>query len=184
MIHPLRHLRTVVRHRHRVISHCRRAGILLQGLTHDLSKFSPREFFAGAKYYRGTCSPNEAERRALGYSAAWMHHKGRNRHHYEYWTDINPATGELAPVEMPVRYAAEMFCDRVAASKIYQGKAYTDAHPLAYFEGGRAKNAMHPATARLLREWLTLLAEEGEDAAFRAVRQAVRAARKNKNKSK
>ena len=81
------HFRTITRHRHKVIAHCRKAGIFWQGLRHDLSKYSPSEFLPGVKYYQGTRSPNEGERDVYGYSLAWMHHKGRNKHHFEYWTD-------------------------------------------------------------------------------------------------
>ena len=166
MSHPFLHFRTITRHRHRVIAHCFRAGIGWQGLFHDLSKYSPTEFIPGARYYQGTRSPNERERELFGCSYAWMHHKGRNRHHFEYWNDINPATKMYEPVKMPLRYVKEMFCDRVAASKIYQGKNYTDAHPLTYFQRGNARKKMHPATADLLEEWLTLLSEKGEKEAF------------------
>lgn len=166
MANPFLHFRTITRHRHRVIAHCFRAGIGFQGLFHDLSKYSPTEFFPGARYYQGSRSPNERERELFGYSLAWMHHKGRNRHHFEYWTDLNPATKMYEPVPMPMRYVKEMFCDRVAASKIYQGKNYTDAHPLAYFTRGNARAKMHSTTADLLQEWLTMLAEQGEDATF------------------
>lgn len=184
MAHPIRHLRTVLRHRHAVIRHCRRAGIFRQGLLHDLSKFSPTEFIPGAKYYTGTRSPNEGERADLGYSRAWLHHKGRNRHHFEYWRDIDPVTHRYTPVEMPVRYAAEMFCDRVAASKVYRGDAYTDGDPLAYYLRGNAKSSMHENTAALLERWLTALAEEGEGAAFALVKADVRAAKKHPSPAK
>ena len=86
------HFHTITHHRHKVISNCARAGILGQGLRHDLSKYSLTEFIPGVKYYTGTRSPNEGERRDIGYSKAWMHHKGRNKHHYEYWQDINRET--------------------------------------------------------------------------------------------
>ncbi len=181
MTHPFRHLRTILRHRHAVIRHCRKAGILRQGLLHDLSKFSPSEFWTGARYYLGDRSPNEAERAERGYSLAWMHHKGRNKHHYEYWVDINPKSRVYEPVPMPIRYVAEMFCDRVAASKIYRGKEYTDDHPLAYFDRGNAAKTMHPDTAATLRAWLVRLAENGEEAAFAEVRAAVQAARRAEN---
>ncbi|MDE6031823.1 MAG: catalase, partial [Oscillospiraceae bacterium] len=115
------HFRTITRHRHKVIAHCAKAGIFWQGLLHDLSKYSPTEFWQGVKYYQGTRSPNEGEREAYGYSLAWMHHKGRNKHHFEYWTDYYPPTKTVQPVKMPLRYVAEMFCDRVAASKVYMG---------------------------------------------------------------
>ena len=83
----LEHLRTVQHHRFLVLRHCWRVGLYRQGLTHDLSKFSPVEFWTGARYYQGNRSPNEIERREKGYSAAWLHHKGRKRHHLEYWID-------------------------------------------------------------------------------------------------
>ena len=168
--HPFRHLRTVLRHRHCVMRHCSRAGIRFQGWLHDLSKLSPSEFIPGARYYQGTRSPNERERELYGYSAAWMHHKGRNRHHFEYWNDLNMQTHRYEPVPMPIRFVKEMFCDRVAASKIYKGKDYTAAEPLAYFHRGRAREKMHPDTADLLEEWLTMLAEQGERATFAHIR--------------
>jgi len=181
MAHPIKHFKTITKHRHKVISHCRRAGILWQGLRHDLSKYSPTEFFAGAKYYAGTYSPNENERRDKGYSLAWMHHKGRNRHHFEYWTDVNPKTKRVEPVPMPIKYVAEMFCDRVAASKIYKGKAYTDAHPLEYFKNGEAHRIIHSETSDILERWLTILANEGEDKAFAAIRRDLKNAKNEEN---
>ena len=141
MIHPIKHFNTITKHRHKVIQHCFKAGIGFQGLFHDLSKYSPSEFIAGAKYYKGNRSPNEGEREILGYSPAWLHHKGRNKHHFEYWNDYNPKERRVMPVEMPKKYIVEMFCDRVAASKIYQGKKYTDAYPLEYFNRGKAHNS-------------------------------------------
>lgn len=173
-MHILKHFITVTRHRHRVMTHCFRAGIGWQGLWHDLSKYSPAEFWVGARYYQGHRSPNEEERRIHGYSRAWMHHKGRNRHHYEYWTDYHPETKLVEPVKMPLRYVAEMFCDRVAASKIYRGKEYADGDPLAYFLNAKARRRIHPETAALLEGWLQMLAEQGEDAAFAHIRQMVR----------
>ena len=165
-MHPFRHFATITHHRHKVIAHCFRAGIGLQGLFHDLSKYGPLEFWTGAKYYQGTRSPNERERELFGYSAAWLHHKGRNKHHFEYWNDLNPKTKQYEPVPMPLRFVKEMFCDRVAASKIYQKEKYTDEHPLAYFLRGGARYKMHASTADLLEEWLRMLAEKGERTTF------------------
>lgn len=170
MARPFAHFCTVTKHRHRVIAHCFRAGIGWQGLFHDLSKYLPTEFLPGARYYQGTRSPTERERELFGYSAAWMHHKGRNRHHYEYWVDLNMQTKRYEPVPMPVRYVKEMFCDRVAASKIYQGKSYTDSSALDYYLRGRARDKMHPATADQLEEWLIMLKEKGEKETFRHLR--------------
>lgn len=174
------HFKTITKHRHKVIRNCFKCGILWQGLRHDLSKYSPREFVPGAKYYSGTRSPNELERQKYGYSAAWMHHKGRNRHHYEYWTDVNIKTKNVEPIKMPAKFLAEMFCDRIAASKIYNGKNYTDSHPLEYFLKGRARFHMHPQTAKELEFLLKTLAEKGEDAAFKYAKRMVKEEKRTK----
>lgn len=168
------HLSTITRHRHRVIAHCAKAGILWQGLFHDLSKYSPEEFFEGVRYFDGTHSPTEDARRINGASKAWMHHKGRNRHHWEYWTDFNLAEKRYTAVPMPRRYLAEMLCDRIAASKIYKREAYTDAAPLDYLMNGRMRDSMHPTTRDTLIRFLTQLRDEGEDAMFASLRTWVR----------
>jgi hypothetical protein len=174
-MHIYGHFRTITRHRHQVIRHCFKAGIGWQGLFHDLSKYSPSEFWAGAKYYQGTRSPNEVEREKFGYSPAWLHHKGRNSHHFEYWTDYNPVARTVQPVKMPLRYVAEMLCDRIAASKIYQGDNYDASHPLAYFMRGKPRRSIHPETSDLLEGWLTMLRDEGEEATFAHVRKMIKA---------
>lgn len=178
MSDPIGHFKTITKHRHMVIRHCKKAGILWQGLRHDLSKYSPAEFIPGAKYYIGTRSPNEGERADIGYSTAWMHHKGRNKHHFEYWTDYHPVTKLVEPVPMPVKYVAEMFCDRVAAGKIYNGDKYTDDSPLTYFLKAKNRRIIAPETGELIESWLALLAEKGEDAAFACIREAVQNERK------
>lgn len=170
MAHFFAHLRTITKHRHLVIKHCFKAGIGAQGLFHDLSKYSPTEFFAGVKYYQGNRSPNEKEREEKGYSTAWLHHKGRNRHHFEYWNDLNPKTKLYEPVKMPLKYVKEMFCDRLAASKTYKGKDYNNHESLEYFRRGNARAKMHPETADLLEHWLTVLSDAGEAAAFEEIR--------------
>ncbi len=170
MPNPFGHFKTITKHRHEVIRHCFKAGILRRGLLHDLSKYSPAEFIQGAKFYKGTRSPNEAEREAFGYSSAWMHHKGRNRHHFEYWTDYSPATKRVEPVKMPIVFVKEMFCDRVAASKVYQGKNYSQHHPVEYFMRGKERRIIHPETSDLLEAWLTMLSEKGEEETFRHIR--------------
>ncbi|MDE5737048.1 MAG: catalase [Oscillospiraceae bacterium] len=162
----LGHFQTITRHRHEVIKNCQKAGIFWQGLQHDLSKYSLTEFIAGVKYYQGNRSPNEQERFENGYSVAWMHHKGRNKHHFEYWTDYSATTRQLEPVKMPLRYVAEMFCDRVAASKIYNGKHYKNSDPLRYFLRGKPKRKIHPETAKFLEILLKMLALKGEDFTF------------------
>ena len=176
------HFVTITKHRHLVIKHCRKAGILWQGLRHDLSKYTPTEFLQGIKYYTGKRSPNEGERAEYGYSLAWIHHKGRNKHHFEYWTDYSPETKLIEPVEMPMRYVAEMFCDRVAAGKIYNGDKYTDDSPLEYFMKAKHRRVIHKNTSDLLEGLLVMLKDYGEDYTFEHLRRLVEQDRKSRKK--
>jgi len=157
-----------------VMEYCFEVGLYWQGLLHDLSKYSPQEFLVGCRYYQGVRSPNNAEREDKGYSSAWLHHKGRNKHHYEYWIDYNIKGGSiLAGMRMPDRYVVEMFMDRIAASRNYQGSKYTDQSPLEYYKKGRAAELMHPAARALLERLLRMLAEKGQDVTFCYIRRVV-----------
>ncbi len=170
----IHHFHTVNKHRFYVFLNCVRAGIPVQGLLHDLSKYSPAEFFTGVKYYQGDHSPNVEERRTYGYSKAWIHHKGRNKHHFEYWFDNSPTAFAIVPVKMPLKYVIEMFCDRVAASKVYYGKDYDKTIPLQYYERHDHSSVMHPDTEKLIHSLLTMLAEKGERKTFRYIRKLKR----------
>lgn len=171
----LGHLKTITRHKLLVMEYCFRAGLYKQGLLHDLSKYSPAEFLTGVRYYQGDKSPNTAERAELGYSKAWLHHKGRNKHHIEYWIDYAP-TGDhkMSGIEMPLNYVVEMFCDRIAACRVYNGKNYTDGDPYAYYRRSHEHYMIHPETDRLLRRLLIILRDHGEETAFRYVRYLLR----------
>ena len=167
------HFKTITRHRRLVRRGCFRVGLYWQGVTHDLSKYSPAEFRVGARYYQGTRSPNAAEREEKGYSEAWMHHKGRNRHHYEYWTDMNRATRNYESVPMPRKYLVEMVMDRRAACITYQGDSYTDASALNYYEKSMERSLMHPRTQRELQYILQMLKDRGEAETFRCLKEEV-----------
>ena len=165
-----KHFKTITHHRHLVMLGCFRVGLIWQGLTHDLSKYSPTEFLVGAKYYQGNRSPNWAERNAIGYSTAWIHHKGRNRHHFEYWSDCLPGTGTYVPLPMPRRYMVESLMDRIAACKTYNGAAYTDASALEYLLRAMESPGIHKETYAQFEFLLTYLKDHGEKEFFRFVR--------------
>lgn len=171
-MNPFGHLRTITEHKLLVMKHCFRIGLYRQGLTHDLSKYSPREFLVGIKYYQGNCSPNNAERAEKGYSDAWLHHKGRNRHHFEYWIDydINAPHHAMSGMRMPRRYVAEMLADRIAASKVYNAGTYTQHHPLQYYLKGKDHYMIHPQTQKELEHLLRILDRYGEDVCFHYVK--------------
>ena len=153
---------------------CFKLGLYRQGILHDLSKYSPVEFFVGAKYYQGTRSPNDAEREKKGYSSAWLHHKGRNKHHLEYWIDYGLGEGHaMTGMKMPVKYVVEMFCDRVAASKNYRGSNYTDADPYNYYQKSKTHYIIHPETASLLESMLIMLKNDGEEKTIDYIRKNI-----------
>ena len=167
------HFRTITYHRWLVRKNCFRVGLIWQGLTHDLSKYTPTEFKVGAKYYQGNRSPNGAERKEKGYSTAWIHHKGRNRHHFEYWNDFNPETQRYDSVPMPRRYVAESIMDRIAACRVYEGENYTDASAVNYLDRSMDGNLMHPRTDREMKYILTMLKDEGEANTFAYIKNHV-----------
>ncbi len=175
-----RHFKTITYHRYLVAKGCFRVGLYRQGLLHDLSKYSPSEFIAGVRYFQGDRSPNDAQREKIGYSAAWLHHKGRNRHHYEYWIDYSKQAppGQMVPVPMPDKYIAEMIMDRIAACKVYKGADYTPDAPLAYYNKGRDRIPMHASTKKTLEHYLEMLAQEGEERTFRRIREELVKGRK------
>jgi len=181
----LGHLRTITAHKLLVQKYCFKAGLYRQGLLHDLSKYSPKEFLVGAKYYCGYRSPNELERLETGVSSAWLHHKGRNKHHLEYWIDYDPDQNfHMGGMEMPVNYVAEMVCDRIAASRIYQKDKYTDASPYEYYARSADHYIIHPNTAALLEKLLLMLRDEGEEKMLHYLRYEVLRGWKQKQKKK
>ena len=173
LIKAWRHFCTITKHKWIVCQGCFQVGLYWQGITHDLSKYGLSEFLVGAKYYQGTRSPNAAERELRGYSTAWMHHKGRNRHHYEYWSDMSPVTKQYEAVPMPRKYLVEMVMDRRAACMVYEGENYTDGSALVYFEKSRERLLMHEKTRQELGYILTMLKEKGEKETFRYLRESV-----------
>ena len=168
-----KHFCTITRHKYLVMKHCFKVGLYWQGLVHDMSKYSWAEFSVGCKYYQGTRSPNNAEREIKGYSSAWLHHKGRNKHHYEYWIDYSLTKPGLAGMKMPKKYVVEMFMDRVAASKNYLKDQYKDDSALQYYLSGLEHQVMHDDTRKLLEEMLYMLAEKGEKDTFAYIRNQV-----------
>ena len=162
MVNPLNHLKTVNKHRYEVLKLCMKCGIPLQGIVHDLSKYSPSEFIPSIHYWTGKISPIDVETEKKGYSTAWLHHKGRNKHHYEYWLDPIHCK---EPTPMPRKYLAEMFCDRVAATKVYKGNSYTTSAPYEYFKSRESveRPLMNEKTYKMLEDMFLMLQNCGED---------------------
>lgn len=168
------HFCTITHHKRLVMKGCFKVGLYRQGLLHDLSKYTPVEFLVGCKFYQGTRSPNNAEREEKGYSAAWLHHKGRNKHHLEYWIDYS--TGDekgMTGMKMPKKYVVEMFIDRIAASKVYMKGNYTDRSPWEYYERSANHLMLHEESRALLEKMLKMLARNGEEKTFAYIRKVI-----------
>ena len=156
------HLNNVLTHRHLVCKFCCKVGIPWLGLTHDLSKFTPVEFFPSVHYYQGTSSPVGAERREKGYSEAWLHHKARNKHHWEYWVEFRDDGSEYY-VKMPMKYLKEMLCDWLSAGKTYNRKTWQSDYPLKYFQSHEAYYKLNPETKTFALKVLNMFKDEGEE---------------------
>lgn len=179
MFKAVRHFITITRHRHMVLRYCFKCGLYKQGLLHDLSKYSFAEFIPSVKNYAyGKYSPNANEREKLGYSTAWLHHKGRNKHHCEYWFDYNKEKNCYYPVQMPNKYLVESICDRIAASKNYNRKNFTPQMVLDYFQKEEDRIIMHPLTKEMTINLLNIYIDKGEKYLFKYMKKNLV---KNKN---
>lgn len=167
------HLNTIHKHRKAVRKLCFKCGLYWQGITHDLSKYSAVEFINGVKFFTGKASPHYGERKANGFSIAWIHHHNRNPHHCEYWVDIMP-NGQSEPIPMPLKYLAEMLCDRVAASKTYLKDEFNDRAPLDYYLSHIDENKFHPDTRKKLEYYLYFMAEHGMDKMFEILKEELK----------
>ena len=173
-----RHFMTITKHRHIVCGLCFKCGLYYQGLTHDLSKYSPTEFFLSAKYYLGNRSPIGQERRTNGYSKIFLHHKGRNKHHFEYWYDPYATNRRIS---MPLNYIVESICDRIAASKVYLKDEYTTEAPLNYFYFDvNVTNYMNPDEHDYFENYLLYLRDYGEEALLKKMHEDIKNFRKEK----
>lgn len=165
------HFKTITNHKLLVMKYCFKAGLYKQGLLHDISKYKWVEFSAGVKYYQGNVSPNGVQKVKEGLSRAWLHHKGRNKHHFEYWIDYGVKEEEgLKGMEMPINYVAEMFIDRMCASMNYEKGRYTDKSSIIYYEARKDYYVMHDKTRAILEYLLNLLADEGEEVTLKYVK--------------
>lgn len=167
----IKHFCTITKHKFLVTKYCFKVSLYKQGILHDLSKYSPIEFFSGVKYYQGFRSPIDAEKEEVGYSKAWLHHKGINKHHWEYWYD-NSKDGYI-PLEMPLNYIIEMICDRISACKVYMKENYNDSSAYEYFIKNISYIRMHPKTLEKTKYYLEIVKNSGEKQAIQLMKNDV-----------
>lgn len=154
----VKHFNLITKHRWVVFKLCCRVGQIKRGLLHDLSKYSWTEFSEGVKYFNGKHSPISECKKDIGYSKAWLHHKGRNKHHLEYWVDMSAP--DKTPI-IPYEYVAEMLCDKMAAGIVYQGKNWTKEYQLSYWEKEKKLINVNPKISDLITECFEEVSEKG-----------------------
>lgn len=122
-------LRRILVHKFWVAYYCFQVGLYWQGIVHDLSKFSWTEFSRSIKYWDDKISSLANERNINGYSETFLHHRGRNPHHYEYWIhsldavdlmgyvertyDVEVTDEELSILKEPIGSIADFICKKL-----------------------------------------------------------------------
>jgi hypothetical protein len=143
------YFKTICIHKWYVFVECCKLGIFWQGIIHDLSKFSLYEFILSAQYYHD--GKNDT-----AYQEAWLHHKGHNKHHWEYWVDWDSFTGDYILIHIPSKYLKEICADMIGASKAYNKGKYNKKEPLIYFknncQGWKIKTEDREFIANMLKE--------------------------------
>ncbi len=168
-INFLKHLHTVNKHRYLVLKLCFKLGLYWQGLTHDLSKYSFEEFIPSVKYFSGNKSPIDQELKEKGYSQCWLHHKGRNKHHWQYWTDFYG--GKVIYIEMPLKYIKEMVADRIAACMVYQKENYKPDSALNFYLNSKERLFIPEKTSQKLHYYLSIVANHPLDEALKIIKE-------------
>ena len=160
LLNVFKHIKLVMKHKWIVFKLCCKIGNAWRGFMHDWSKFSPTEFFESIKYYDGHKSPIKVCKADKGYSEAWLHHKGRNKHHPEYWIDYSLPQ---KTVIMPYKYAAEMICDKLAAGMVYSGKEWNNNTQIDYYMQEREVSLIHPQIDKFMIAVFTEVSKNGLD---------------------
>ena len=145
------HFKTICDHKYWVGHYLIKCGLYYQAIMHDLSKFSPTEFFESVKYYSGTESPINVCKKDKGYSLAWLHHRGRNPHHHLYWVD-RIDEGCYA-IKMPYKYMIEAVCDYLGAGRAYMKQNFTYKKEYSWWENNRESLTMNIET----KAWIDMI---------------------------
>lgn len=166
LLNAFKHSKKILTHKRWVAHYCFMCGLYRQGLMHDLSKFSPTEFFESVKYYQGTSSPIDACKKDKGYSDAWFHHRGRNKHHWEYWVD--DFQEGMHPKKMPFKYVLEMVCDFLGAGRAYGEEQFSIRSEYDWWQAKRKVVVMHSDTLELVDSFFNYMLKYGIESVLRS----------------
>lgn len=140
----LNYLKYILEHKKNVFIECIKEGLYLHAITHDLSKFSPKEFKAYAeKFYGGDYAYKYFEVEN-NFDLAWLHHQRENKHHWDYWVNSD---GKALP--MPKKYIRQMVCDWKGMSRKFGDTA------LVFYTKNKERMKLHTETRKILEEMLS-----------------------------
>lgn len=165
----IQHLYTIGIHKWYVFKVCKDLNILWRGITHDMSKFSYQEFIPSARYFHKGVSPLKVMKIKDGYCLAWNHHKGVNRHHWEWWLDCTE--GNLYSICPEWKDILEMFADWVGAGIAYNSGKFYQEEPLNYLLLRKDLNFMHPLLLNCSLAFLSAMADRGYNFAISTISQ-------------
>lgn len=140
------YLKYIIRHKWYVFKACVKLGVPFRGITHDLSKFRPCEWFAYAK----TFYAEDGTGRFMwsgDFDFAWLMHQKVNKHHWQYWLLLND-DGRFTSFEIPEPIVREMVADWSGAGEAIKG----ESNPTEWYYENRSKIILHEKTRKLVEK--------------------------------
>lgn len=145
------HFNYTTRHKFYVMIECFKRGLILRGLAHDLSKYTPSEFAGYANFFfnpdgtRKAHTDLNSREVKKAFDDAWDHHQYMNDHHWQFWIRLS---GE--PNEMSKEATDEMICDWIGAAKAnYQNEPDI---PLPWYIQKESGLVLHENTRKYIEE--------------------------------
>ena len=130
----------VIKHKWFVFLKCCEYGIIWRGIVHDMSKFSPIEWFAYVDCFYGTKNDN-------AFNKAWLHHQHCNPHHWQWWILQNDEDG-VNVLPMDQEYIKELLADWYGAGRAITGKDNTKQ----WYESNKEKIILHSETRKIIEQ--------------------------------
>jgi len=142
----------LIKHKLWVALGCRMTGASAwSALVHDWTKFLPSEWVPYVAHFRNDDgSKKRGAEESEGFQLAWLHHRRRNKHHWQYWVSVED-NGSIFPMDMPEKYVREMVADWVGAGMSYAG----NPDPREWYHANEYRMMMSKKTRALVKRILS-----------------------------
>jgi len=141
----LNYLIYLLRHKWFVFLEAYKLGIPWRGLLHDLSKFTPFQWFAYLNYLCSDSGDPKWEEFKRKFEYACLEHYHLNPHHWQYWV-LRKDNGEIKALPMSDPFCREMLADWRGAGKAKKG--YDDSRE--WYLKNKESMLLHEET----RQWI------------------------------